>query len=70
MLGGVARISPLDDPENVLATPEGLLITDGWNGRVIRVDKDGIIQHVAGRSDGNDCASFWGSGPQAPTYFR
>jgi sugar lactone lactonase YvrE len=70
MLGGVARISPLDDPENVLATPEGLLITDGWNGRVIRVDNDGIIQHVAGRSDGNDCASFWGSGPQAPTYFR
>ena len=61
-----ARISPLDDPENVLATPEGLLITDGWNGRVIRVDGDGVIRLVAGRSDGSDCSALWGRRPYLP----
>src|SRR5262245_18199444 len=63
MIGGVARLSPLDDPENVLATPAGLLISDGANGRVIRVNRDGIVEHVAGRGETGDCAGRWGRGP-------
>lgn len=55
-IGGVAHASPLDDPENVLHTPEGLIISDGNNGRVIRVSNDGIIHLVAGRSDTAACS--------------
>jgi sugar lactone lactonase YvrE len=54
-LGGIARISPLDDPENVLMTADGLIITDGNNGRVIRVGDDGIVYLVAGRSETSPC---------------
>ncbi len=58
-LGGVARSSPLDDPESVLWTRAGLLVADGNNGRVIRVSQDGIIELVAGRSDTASCAPRW-----------
>lgn len=53
--GGVARFSPVDDPENVLVSPDGLLITDGNNGRVIRIGNDGIVSLVAGRSETAPC---------------
>lgn len=55
LIGGTASVSPLDDPENVLHTPEGLIISDGNNGRVIRVSKGGIIELVAGRSTTDPC---------------
>jgi DNA-binding beta-propeller fold protein YncE len=54
-LGGIARMSPLDDPENVLMTPDGLIITDGNNGRVVRVGNDGVVYLVAGRSETAPC---------------
>lgn len=54
-IGGVARLSPVDDPENILVTPDGLIIADGNNGRVIRVGNDGIVQLVAGRSETAPC---------------
>ncbi len=55
-LGGVARLSPLDDPENVLHTPAGLVISDGNNGRVIRVSPEGIVELVAGRGTPEACS--------------
>jgi sugar lactone lactonase YvrE len=54
-LGGVARLSPVDDPENVLVMPDGLVIADGNNGRVIRIGNDGIVYRVAGRSETSPC---------------
>jgi sugar lactone lactonase YvrE len=54
-IGGVARISPVDDPEIILLTSDGLIIADGNNGRVIRVDNDGIVRLVAGRSETAPC---------------
>lgn len=53
--GGVARLSPVDDPENILVTPDGLVIADGNNGRVIRIGNDGIVHLVAGRSETAPC---------------
>jgi sugar lactone lactonase YvrE len=55
-LGGVARVSPIDDPENVIATAQGLIVTDGNNGRVIRISPDGIIEPVAGRGETAPCS--------------
>jgi len=55
-LGGVARVSPLDDPENVLYTPEGLIISDGNNGRVIRVTENGMVELLAGRGTTEPCS--------------
>jgi DNA-binding beta-propeller fold protein YncE len=57
-IGGVARSSPVDDPENIVSTPEGLIITDGNNGRVIRVSPGGIIELVAGHGDMRPC-DYW-----------
>ena len=55
-IGTAARGSPLNDPENVLITPQGdLIITDGDNGRVLRVTADGIVHGLAGRGDTADC---------------
>jgi sugar lactone lactonase YvrE len=59
LVGGVAGRSPLDDPESVLATPDGLIISDGNNGRVLRIANDGIIHLVAGRGEIGPCASRW-----------
>jgi sugar lactone lactonase YvrE len=56
-VGGVARVSPIDDPENVLATPDGLFVTDGNNGRVLRISPEGILEPVAGRGDTAACGS-------------
>jgi DNA-binding beta-propeller fold protein YncE len=56
LIGGVARLSPLDDPESVLATPDGVFVADGNNGRVIRISAAGIVELVAGRSDTAACA--------------
>lgn len=55
LIGGVARGSPVDDPENVLGTAEGLVVTDGNNGRVIRISDAGIIELVAGRGETVPC---------------
>ena len=55
-LGGTARVSPLDDPENVLYTPKGLIISDGNNGRVLRISAAGIIELVAGRGTTEPCS--------------
>jgi sugar lactone lactonase YvrE len=56
LIGGVARVSPLDDPESVLATPDGLIVADGNNGRVIRISASGLVELVAGRSETAPCA--------------
>jgi sugar lactone lactonase YvrE len=58
-IGGVARRSPVDDPENVVVTTEGVIVSDGNNGRVIRIAADGIIHLVAGRSDTAACGPRW-----------
>jgi sugar lactone lactonase YvrE len=58
-VGAVARVSPLDDPEAVLGTADGVVISDGNNGRVIRVAADGIVRLVAGRSATAPCAPRW-----------
>jgi DNA-binding beta-propeller fold protein YncE len=55
-IGGVARASPVDDPENILGTADGLIVTDGNNGRVIRISDAGIIELVAGRGEIGPCA--------------
>jgi sugar lactone lactonase YvrE len=55
-VGGVARVSPVDDPELVLATERGVVIADGNNGRVIRVGPSGIVELVAGREETAPCA--------------
>jgi hypothetical protein len=54
-IGGVARVSPLDDPENVLYTDAGLIVSDGNNGRVLRIGDDGVVQVIAGRSTTEPC---------------
>ena len=56
LVGGVARQSPVDDPENILVMADGLIISDGNNGRVIRISDDGIIHLVAGRGEIGPCA--------------
>ncbi len=58
-IGGVAHLSPVDDPENVLFTPDGLILSDGNNGRIIRVSRDGIIHLVAGRGETAPCIRLW-----------
>jgi NHL repeat len=58
-IGGVAKRSPVDDPENIIATAEGIIITDGNNGRVIRIADDGIIHLVAGRGETAPCFPRW-----------
>ncbi len=55
MIGGVAQRSPLDDPESVLPTADGLIVVDGNNGRVIRIANNGIIELVAGRGEIAPC---------------
>jgi sugar lactone lactonase YvrE len=55
-LGGTAHVSPLDDPENVLSTPEGLIVSDGNNGRVIRISREGIVELVAGMGTTESCS--------------
>lgn len=54
-IGGVARKSSVDDPENILLTRDGLIIADGNNGRVIRVGNDGLVHLVAGRGETAPC---------------
>lgn len=58
-VGGIAGVSPVADPESVLWTPDGLIVSDGENGRVLRIDEDGVIHLVAGRSDVESCAEPW-----------
>jgi sugar lactone lactonase YvrE len=56
-VGGRAQGSQLNDPENVLVTPAGdLIITDGDNGRVLRISSDGRIHNLAGRGETRRCA--------------
>jgi sugar lactone lactonase YvrE len=60
VIGERAQGSPLNDPENVLITPAGdLIITDGENGRVLRISGDGRIHKLAGRGEIRDCALGW-----------
>lgn len=48
----------LDDPENVLLDPHGdVIVTDGNNGRVVRVSADGTVHLVAGRGETAPCIS-------------
>jgi serine/threonine-protein kinase len=59
-IGEPARGAGLDDPENVLVLPDGdLLITDGNNGRVLRIAADGLVYLFAGRSDTRRCSTRW-----------
>lgn len=58
-VGGVARASPLDDPESVLDTPAGVLVADGNNGRVLRIAPNGLVELVAGRSETAPCTPRW-----------
>ena len=51
-----ARGFGLDDPENVLLAPNGdVIVTDGNNGRVVRVGADGNVHLVAGRGETEPC---------------
>jgi sugar lactone lactonase YvrE len=58
LIGGVAARQPLDDPEGVVVTPEGAIVSDGNNGRVIRVSPAGVVELVAGRGDTRAC-DYW-----------
>lgn len=58
-IGGVALLTALNDPEDVVVDSEGLVVSDGNNGRVIRVSVDGTVQLVAGRGETWPCASPW-----------
>lgn len=50
----------VDDPENVIVTRSGeLVITDGNNGRVLRISADGIVHHLAGEGNTERCSSRW-----------
>ena len=50
----------LNDPEDVLATVSGdLLVSDGGNGRVLRILSNGIVELVAGRKDNKLCNQWW-----------
>ena len=60
LIGAVARQSPVDDPENILVAPDGLIISDGNNGRVIRISDNGIIHLVAGRGEIDPCGKWEG----------
>jgi hypothetical protein len=62
-IGGVARVSPLDDPETVLATPDGIIVSDAANGRVLRISRSGIVELVAGRSEIAPCSTRFGLPP-------
>jgi sugar lactone lactonase YvrE len=56
--GSSAEGSPLNDPENLAVRNDGsVIIVEGRNGRVIRVDPDGTVQHIAGRGEIDDCTS-------------
>jgi sugar lactone lactonase YvrE len=59
LIGGVARQSPLDNPENILVVADGLIIADANNGRVIRISDDGIVHLVAGRGEIGPCTPDW-----------
>ena len=49
--GVTANQAQLNDPENLLLLRDGsMLITDGDNGRVLRVKPDGAVQPFAGRA--------------------
>lgn len=57
-IGAPARGAPLDDPEAVIVDPQGnLIVTDGNNGRVLRIADDGIVRLLAGRGDTSRCSS-------------
>ena len=59
-LGAAAEGAPLNDPENVLVTPAGdVVITDGDNGRVLRITRDGIVHLLAGKGETDRCADRW-----------
>lgn len=48
--GSAGSAAPLNDPENLLVLCDGaLVVTDGDNGRVLRVSPAGVVRNVAGR---------------------
>jgi sugar lactone lactonase YvrE len=60
VIGAPARGSALDDPENVVVTAAGeVIITDGNNGRILRIGDDGVVRNFAGRGDIGRCATRW-----------
>jgi len=60
VLERAAHGAPLNDPENVLVTSAGdVLITDGDNGRVLRITGDGIVHLLAGKGEIDRCATRW-----------
>ena len=59
LIGGVARRSPLDNPEGILVVADGLIISEANNGRVIRISDDGLTHLVAGRGEIGPCTPDW-----------
>ncbi|MDJ0656327.1 MAG: hypothetical protein QNJ40_19355 [Xanthomonadales bacterium] len=57
--GKPAAGSPVDDPETVLIRNGEVIISDGNNGRVLRITVDGVVGEVAGRGDITRCSSRW-----------
>ncbi|MDD1955461.1 SMP-30/gluconolactonase/LRE family protein [Pseudomonas sp. B21-036] len=50
VIGGTANMSKLNHPLGAIALKDGdVLIADGWNNSVLRVDTDGIIHSFAGK---------------------
>jgi len=60
VLGQAAHGAPLNDPENVIVDPAGdVVITDGDNGRVVRITKDGTVHLLAGKGVTDVCGDRW-----------
>ena len=58
--GSRAQGSALNDPENIIVRSDGsIIITEGDNGRVIQITRNGIIRLLAGRSDTEQCSVRW-----------
>lgn len=46
--GALATKSSLNHPLSVVATDDGLLVSDSWNNSIIRIDSHGIVHEFAG----------------------
>lgn len=57
--GQQAYGAPLNDPQGVLLTPDGLAIADGNNGRVVTVSESGLLTVTAGRGETQACTDRW-----------
>jgi sugar lactone lactonase YvrE len=56
--GDRAENSPLNDPENLVVLDDGnVIVVEGANGRILRIDPEGTVRHLAGRGEIGQCTS-------------